>query len=46
MKIGLGVLSGIMVFMLVEKVMRAINSGSGHGHSHGHSHEECSGSWF
>lgn len=36
MSVGLGVLSGLVSFLCVEKFVRIIKGG--HGHSHGHSH--------
>ena len=38
LSVGLGVLSGIVAFLCVEKLVRILNAGQGHGHSHGHSH--------
>jgi len=36
MTVGLGVLSGIIAFLVVEKLVRIVNGGEGgHGHSHG-----------
>lgn len=36
MTVGLGVLSGIIAFLVVEKLVRIVNGGQGgHGHSHG-----------
>ena len=34
--IGLGILSGFMLFFIVEKLIRMSGSGSGHAHSHDH----------
>merc|ERR1712029_759951 len=43
MSVGLGVLSGIVAFLCVEKFVRILNAGQGHGHSHRHSHGHSHG---
>ena len=35
LSVGLGVLGGIMAFLIVDKFVRIYNDGNGHGHSHG-----------
>jgi len=43
MTVGLGVLSGIIAFLVVEKLVRIVNGGEGgHGHSHGGGSEKKS----
>ena len=34
LSVGLGVLSGIIAFLVVEKLVRIVNGGDGHGHSY------------
>ncbi|KCV71341.1 hypothetical protein H696_02287 [Fonticula alba] len=36
--VGLALLAGIVVFFLIEKIMRISSGGHGHSHSHSHSH--------
>ena len=38
--VGLWVLAGIVIFFLIDKFVRSINSDHSHGHSHGHSHAQ------
>lgn len=44
LSVGLWVLSGIVAFLVVEKLVRHVKGGHGHSHGHGHAHGPIHGS--